>query len=178
MRGSEDERLALIKQKETAPLVPIYLTTCCMCGTRFSSYFRNQISCSPQCAYQRNIVTATNAVHRRRARMSPLQNVKFNIADLLDRDNYTCSLCGGSIQTDLPKRHPMSPSMDHVQPISKGGAHTWDNLQAAHLRCNMSKGALNKTPFSSVGSPEPRAPGLEAASAKRQAENRNERPNG
>lgn len=58
------------------------------------------------------------------------------------------------------ERKPMSNRQ------GKGGGRTWDNLQAAHLRCNMSKGALNKTPFSSVGGSEIRARPLGTASAK------------
>lgn len=34
----------------------------------------------------------------------------------------------------------MSPSIDHVIPLSRGGAHAMGNVQSAHLRCNSSKG--------------------------------------
>ena len=32
-------------------------------------------------------------------------------------------------------------TMDHVVPLSKGGAHTADNIVPVCLACNMSKGA-------------------------------------
>ena len=31
------------------------------------------------------------------------------------------------------------PSVDHIKPISKGGTHTWDNIQLAHRYCNTIK---------------------------------------
>lgn len=31
-------------------------------------------------------------------------------------------------------------SIDHIRPLSKGGTHTWDNVQLAHLKCNIKKG--------------------------------------
>ncbi|WP_158070491.1 HNH endonuclease [Streptomyces luteocolor] len=33
----------------------------------------------------------------------------------------------------------MSPSLDHVIPLSRGGSHRRDNVQLAHLRCNLRK---------------------------------------
>lgn len=32
------------------------------------------------------------------------------------------------------------PSIDHMIPLSKGGTHTWDNVQLSHRDCNSSKG--------------------------------------
>lgn len=31
--------------------------------------------------------------------------------------------------------------VDHIVPISRGGSHTYDNLQAAHANCNRKKWA-------------------------------------
>ncbi len=35
---------------------------------------------------------------------------------------------------------PDSLSLDHVMPLARGGEHAIDNVQAAHLRCNVRKG--------------------------------------
>lgn len=32
--------------------------------------------------------------------------------------------------------HPMSPSLDHIEPLSLGGAHDPANVRLAHLKCN------------------------------------------
>jgi 5-methylcytosine-specific restriction endonuclease McrA len=34
---------------------------------------------------------------------------------------------------------PMSPSLDHILPLSKGGTHEPRNVQLAHLGCNVRK---------------------------------------
>lgn len=63
------------------------------------------------------------------------------VAGLRERDGDCCGLCGDVIDFSLSGRDPMGRSVDHVLPRSKGGAHSWDNCQLTHLRCNLSKGA-------------------------------------
>lgn len=55
------------------------------------------------------------------------------------RDGWTCHICGRGIDTSHMGTI-WAPSVDHVVPVSRGGTHNLDNLRAAHLRCNMSKG--------------------------------------
>lgn len=55
-----------------------------------------------------------------------------------------CALCGKPVDFSLKFPHPMSPTIDHIVPISKGGHPSdIDNLQLAHLSCNRAK--ANKT---------------------------------
>ncbi len=62
----------------------------------------------------------------------------FKASDVFERDGYICYLCGGLCSGKRPD--PMSPSLDHVVPVMRGGKHTLDNVRTAHLLCNMSKG--------------------------------------
>lgn len=51
-----------------------------------------------------------------------------------------CWICGGHRFVKV-RRHPLSKSVDHVVPPSRGGA--WfdrRNCRLAHLRCNSAKG--------------------------------------
>lgn len=57
--------------------------------------------------------------------------------------NHSCILCGQPIDDTLPPNHPMSRTLEHLTPISRGGTHDIDNLDFAHFRCNSSKN--NKT---------------------------------
>lgn len=51
-----------------------------------------------------------------------------------------CWLCGLAIDFTVPPRHPMSPSLDHVVPLAKGGHPTArENARPAHFGCNSSK---------------------------------------
>lgn len=52
---------------------------------------------------------------------------------VLRRDNNQCAYCGRFANT-----------IDHVQPRSRGGADSWENLVACCLRCNNIKG--DRTP--------------------------------
>ncbi len=52
-----------------------------------------------------------------------------------------CALCGGYVDKTLKWPHPMSPSLDHITPRSRGGALLDPkNHQLAHLSCNSSRG--------------------------------------
>ena len=54
-----------------------------------------------------------------------------------------CALCGGAIDMDAPAQQPMSCQVDHIIPVSRGGApYDIDNLQLTHARCNRIKGNM------------------------------------
>lgn len=65
---------------------------------------------------------------------------------LYDRDGGRCQLCGGLCDYDdfilrdgVTVVGNLYPSIDHVVPLSRGGSHTWDNVQLAHKGCNCIK---------------------------------------
>ena len=51
-----------------------------------------------------------------------------------------CGICGKPVDFSLKYPHPLSPCIDHIIPIAKGG-HPSDieNLQLAHWTCNRQK---------------------------------------
>lgn len=53
---------------------------------------------------------------------------------VIERDGYLCRLCGGEVE-------PSDVHIDHILPFSAGGPTVLDNLQVAHSRCNIRKGA-------------------------------------
>ena len=67
----------------------------------------------------------------------------ITLARLIKRDGLRCAICGELCD---PNDHswskysgPMYPSIDHIIPMSRGGGHTWDNVQVAHIICNSYK---------------------------------------
>lgn len=51
-----------------------------------------------------------------------------------------CGICGKPVDKSLKYPHPMSPSIDHIIPIDRGGHPSDpDNLQLAHWICNRQK---------------------------------------
>ena len=65
----------------------------------------------------------------------PYKDIPLTRRNILDRDRCTCQYCGHKGD---------SLTLDHVIPRSRGGKDSWDNLVAACVSCNISKG--NKTP--------------------------------
>lgn len=52
----------------------------------------------------------------------------------------TCAICGKEVDFTLRYPHPLSPCIDHIIPIAKGGHPSdLDNLQLAHWTCNRQK---------------------------------------
>lgn len=76
---------------------------------------------------QRRRGTFTRRAKIRGARISPV-----NLRRVLEKANGLCGIC----------RQPLGAKVDfdHIIPIALGGPHSEDNLQAAHPRCNRSKG--------------------------------------
>lgn len=51
-----------------------------------------------------------------------------------------CGICGKPVDFSVRYPHPLSPCIDHIIPIAKGGHPSdLDNLQLAHWTCNRQK---------------------------------------
>ena len=86
----------------------------------------------------------TEIENERRARMLSLEvEAGISIEALVARDGDACSYCRCTLSFDRAARGKFVPhkaTIDHVIPISRGGAHVWANVVLACWRCNMSKG--------------------------------------
>lgn len=52
----------------------------------------------------------------------------------------TCGICGQPVDFTLKFPDPLSPCIDHIIPVDKGGHPSdIDNMQLAHLSCNRQK---------------------------------------
>jgi 5-methylcytosine-specific restriction endonuclease McrA len=65
---------------------------------------------------------------RRYVRIPFRTRVPLTRAALMRRDNFRCAYCGRKAET-----------IDHVQPRSRGGKHTWENCVASCTTCNHRK---------------------------------------
>lgn len=79
--------------------------------------------------------------HRRRVLARDASADKFTALDIFERDNWTCQICGLHLDPGVKFPSNDSASIDHIIPISLGGTHTLDNVQAACMGCNRRKGA-------------------------------------
>ena len=97
--------------------------------------------------HQRVRQKRTGGVHRHRAKMwGRKYDPTVTLERLINRDGLRCAICGEICDPNdrrWNKRFgPMYPTIDHIKPLSKGGNHTWDNVQIAHSICNSRKGNL------------------------------------
>lgn len=78
--------------------------------------------------------------HRRRAlKKAASTGEPVLFAEIAERDRWRCSLCTKAVDPLVKWPDPKSPSLDHVVPLSKGGAHDPSNVALAHLGCNTAK---------------------------------------
>ena len=82
-----------------------------------------------------------NRESRRRARKLSLPVEIFRAVDVFERDDWVCGICHEPVDPALRWPDGESPSLDHIVPLSRGGSHSLDNVQLAHLLCNIRKGA-------------------------------------
>lgn len=59
---------------------------------------------------------------------------RFSKYNVLLRDRMTCQYCPKEVTTS-------TVTMDHVHPISMGGATCWENIVASCMPCNTAKGS-------------------------------------
>lgn len=83
--------------------------------------------------------------HCRRARKyGAAYDASITLKKLIVAKGLRCAICGGMCDLNdhswTDYAGPTYPSIDHIIPMSKGGSHTWDNVQVAHMICNSRKG--------------------------------------
>lgn len=64
----------------------------------------------------------------------------INFSEVYHRDFGICGLCYAKVDINVPYPDPGYGTIDHIIPLSKGGPHTYDNVQLAHFVCNSRKG--------------------------------------
>lgn len=119
---------------------------CKECGRLFTRTHGSQLYCSDVCKEKAG---RRHDGIRRRKKLRENGKIEWDISlrRLIERDNSVCQLCGKKINlNDFTIDNEGNfiagdayPSIDHIMPVSKGGTHTWDNVQLAHMRCNYLK---------------------------------------
>lgn len=87
---------------------------------------------------RRKRVSSNTSRHERRARESATID-RFDPLGVYDRDGWFCQICGSEVDREVLYPDPLSATLDHVVPLSRGGDHTRENTVLAHLRCNLVK---------------------------------------
>jgi len=112
-----------------------------MCPLHYKAWRRSEFG-REKTAPQEWTDARRDAYHRRRAlKLATAVDGPVIRDDIAERDEYRCGLCGEPVDMGVAYPDTQSPSLDHILPLSRGGAHVPENVQLAHLGCNVAKGA-------------------------------------
>ncbi len=67
----------------------------------------------------------------------------ISLYKLIESQGFKCALTGWDLE-------PATASLDHIQPLSKGGSHLIDNAQVVHSLVNTAKGTLSTEEFVAI----------------------------
>lgn len=122
---------------------------CRYCGKEFMTTFKeSKVFCSKECAkrHAHSQVRMRKRLRKHRINDSMIDS-DITLGKLIKRDNHICKICGKPVDENDYYIDDVGnfivghdyPSIDHIKPISKGGTHSWDNIQLAHHYCNTVK---------------------------------------
>lgn len=110
-----------------------YAGYCRSCSRPYLHDQPQTLTCSRVCA--KRLARERRRALSRDAFVEPVRR-----GEIFARDGYRCKLCGDPLAMAEKVPHPLAPTIDHVTPLARGGAHAPSNVQAAHFLCNSRKG--------------------------------------
>ena len=152
-----------ILDKKRAELVRIFIALrelkfpkiCECCGKEFYSLYAESLYCSEKCKtkakklrWKARYPQKAKEIHRlskykeRTKKYGGIYESGITRIKVVERDNFICQICGKICNPEDNRWGsfgPDYPTLDHIVPLSKGGSHTWDNVQCACGMCNSIK---------------------------------------
>lgn len=130
--------------------IALYRSTCEVCGERFKGRKgRANKFCSRKCYHEslnnggyiphKAINSTTDYSSYKRAGRFGVEREYINVHEVFENYNWVCGICNKKVDKTIPYPNTLSASLDHIKPLSKGGTHTYNNVQLAHLGCNLKK---------------------------------------
>ena len=102
--------------------------------TAYYTAHREKIAAYAAAYAKANPETYANYSATRRARKADAFIEAIDRQVVFVRDQGTCGICQQGVES-------ANWHLDHVLPLSKGGMHSYDNVQVSHPVCNMRKGS-------------------------------------
>lgn len=144
LKKIKQEVLSLQKIKNYKESKSHYRNKCLVCGSYTKYTFgRSRKYCSKKCYKSTDsyrLQLKVSRLKRKALERGASVGYKINPIDIFNRDNWTCKIC--NCHTPEHKRGSYdddAPELDHIYPLSKGGAHTFDNVQLLCRACNATK---------------------------------------
>jgi 5-methylcytosine-specific restriction endonuclease McrA len=145
--GRGHSKLGLYCQEQCRPseYQPVVRATCRKCSREFVRKVDGYSAhyCTKECKDAARRDAARPAKKKRRAiERGANGGERVDVVRVFARDGWKCMRCGKP--TPKERRgtyHPRAPELDHIVPVSLGGAHTYANTQCLCRQCNGTKGA-------------------------------------
>lgn len=124
--------------------------TCAFCGETFFSQYPNKKYCSDECSRKEKNRRKDKRIHK-----TKIIDFDITLQRLFKRDEGVCWICGCKCDwndkrvSESGYEYPGNayPTKDHVIPVSRGGAESWDNVRLACWKCNCMEKQDNLYPF-------------------------------
>lgn len=81
-----------------------------------------------------------NRTKRKRLKIEGPIDDGITAASVAERDGFVCRECGTKVVKHPGGYLANGWTIGHIEPLSKGGTHTWDNVQCECHECNTAKG--------------------------------------
>ena len=112
---------------------------CVICGDSFLCLYGSK-TCGDRCQEEHWASVKRDAKHRRRARQKQAFIAPVSRHRIYKRDQWICQLCHEPVDMTASVPSMLAPTIDHIIPLARGGAHAPHNVQTAHFICNSRKG--------------------------------------
>jgi hypothetical protein len=110
----------------------IHRAFCCStCAEKFERRIEHQT--------EQHKIRMKQSKRRREKQLAAVFVEDVSYADLYERDDGVCKICGLPVLYDKFVDNNWSGTIDHIIPLSRGGEHSMDNCQLAHRICNSLK---------------------------------------
>lgn len=126
------------KKKGATSQINPFDVYCDVCGTLFTTTNERSRLCSDKCRYRA-------AKNERNGRLLHLARCgsydpSVTLEAVFDKFGGICCECSKRLELVGDFRRPDYPTIDHINPLSKGGTHEWENVQLLCRKCNGVKG--------------------------------------
>ena len=116
----------------------LYIKECLICKKELKTWKKSQKVHVGLCQERWNRITHNINFKKYKAKRNNIKSMDIRV--VFDDSLGKCQLCGRELNLKTEYPHPRSCSIDHIIPISCGGADEYYNVQLACFECNSNKG--------------------------------------
>ena len=115
-----------------------YKYKCTVCNKEYETHLKyNNECCSQSCRKQLSRIDR-NRRYKQLKIKGQFDN-SVTLENVFVKFNGVCQCCNKKLTFDCDCNDNKYPSIDHIKPLSKGGNHTWSNIQLLCRGCNIDK---------------------------------------